>query len=135
MAQRLQAVAATDGLELKGADLDTIANIHLANGRFDDAVRAVERAMAYDDGTGAEEADSRAEYLLTLAVARRGHGDQESAQACLGACRDLSEKREPGDVLVRWRQEQAAPTGSKPHPPAPPTSPTRPDKPTVDHTT
>ncbi|WP_430781910.1 diguanylate cyclase [Actinoplanes sp. G11-F43] len=107
VAQRLQAVAAADGLALEGADLDTIANIHLANGRFDDAVRAVEQAMAYDESSGAEEADSRAEYLLTLAVARRGQGDQESAQACLDSCRELSEERELGDVLVRWRQEQA----------------------------
>ncbi|HWS35741.1 MAG TPA: tetratricopeptide repeat-containing diguanylate cyclase [Actinoplanes sp.] len=107
VAQRLQEVAAADGLELEGADLDTIANIHLANGRFAEAERAVERAMASDERNGTEEADSRAEYLLTLAAALRGQGELERAQACLDTCAGLGAERELGDVLVRLLQEQA----------------------------
>ncbi|BEL04274.1 hypothetical protein Q0Z83_024650 [Actinoplanes sichuanensis] len=107
VARRLQAAAEADGLELEGADLDTIANIHLANGRFAEAERAVEQAMAYDESHGVEEADSRAEYLLTLAAALRGQGEHERAQACLDACGDLCAQRELGDVLVRLWQEQA----------------------------
>ncbi|MDR6324077.1 sensor domain-containing diguanylate cyclase [Actinoplanes couchii] len=107
VAQRLQTVAEAAGLELEGADLDTIANIYVANGQFVPAERAVERAMAYDERNNVEEADSRAEYLLTLAVALRGQGEQERAQACLEACQELCVERELGDVLVRLQQEQA----------------------------
>jgi len=107
VAERLQVVAAANNFALEGADLDTIANIQLANGRFAEAERVIERAIAYDESNGAEEADSRAEYLLTLAAAQRGQGDLDRAQASLDACRELCAERELGDILIRLQQEQA----------------------------
>ncbi|RSM46765.1 GGDEF domain-containing protein [Actinoplanes sp. ATCC 53533] len=107
VAERLQAVAAANGFELDGADLDTIANIQVANGQFTAAERTIERAIARDEGSGAEEADSHAEYLLTLTAAQRGQGAGDRAQASLDECRALCVERELGEILVRVQQAQA----------------------------
>jgi diguanylate cyclase (GGDEF)-like protein len=107
LADRLRAVAAADGLELDGAALDTFANIYVANGRFAEAERAIEQAIARDEQEGAEEADSRAECLLTLVTAQRGQGAGDRAQASLDACRELCVERGLSEILVRAQQAQA----------------------------
>jgi diguanylate cyclase (GGDEF)-like protein len=107
VSERLQAIAAANNFVLDGADLDTIGNIQIANGQFAQAEKTLQLAIARDDGNAYEDADSHAEYFLTIATAQRGVGATDRAQESLNASRMLCVERELAEVLVRVQQEQA----------------------------
>jgi diguanylate cyclase (GGDEF)-like protein len=107
VAIRLQATAEKQGVELHSAILDTIGSIEIELGRYAEATRSMLACLArYEDGR-LEGADSKAEYLLTLARAQRGLGDHVRAQAVLDESREICVARDLGHVLVRVHQEQA----------------------------
>jgi diguanylate cyclase (GGDEF)-like protein len=106
-AQRMIAVAAADGRTPDTNELDTIARIHIALGRYAEAEHAAARAIDGYRDDAIEEADALAEYLLTLTVAQRHLGATERAQVSLDASRALCEERDLAEVLVRIQQEQA----------------------------
>jgi diguanylate cyclase (GGDEF)-like protein len=107
VAGRLQATAAAHGVELDPTDLDTIGSVQIARGQFADAVATMEQCLDRRTEGRLENADSMAEYLLTMTRALRGLGDTDRAQRTLDASRELCVERELGDVLVRVHQEQA----------------------------
>ncbi|GLY97181.1 GGDEF domain-containing protein [Actinoplanes sp. NBRC 103695] len=105
--RRLQQTAADLGTDLPPTVLDTIGAIEIENGRYADAERTLLTCIErYDDGR-LEDADSLAEYLLTLARAQRGLGSADRAQASLDKSRAVCQERDLGHVLVRVHQEQA----------------------------
>ncbi|BCJ50120.1 hypothetical protein Asp14428_15950 [Actinoplanes sp. NBRC 14428] len=107
VATRLRATAEKLGVELHSAILDTIGSIEIELGHYAEATRSMLTCLErYRDGR-LEGADSRAEYLLTLARAQRGLGDHARAQASLDESRAICVERNIGHVLVRLHQEQA----------------------------
>ena len=105
--ERMFAFRDRTGREFDGNDLDTISRIQLALGRHADAEKTVLQAIATYGHMRNREADCMAEYLLTLATARRGLGALYGAQASLDHGLALCEERALGDVRVRVLQEQA----------------------------
>ena len=104
---RLQALAAQHDFELHPAVLDTIGSIQIEIGRYAEAEQTLlDCIRQFGDGRF-EDADSMAEYLLTLARAQRGLGALDRAQASLDESRRYCVERDLGDVLVRVHQEQA----------------------------
>jgi diguanylate cyclase (GGDEF)-like protein len=104
---KLRAVAAEYDLELDPSALDTIAAIEIENGRYAEAEQTLLKGIDEHGDGRHEDADALAEYLLTLARARRGLGAADRAQASLDASRALCVERRLNDVLVRVHQEQA----------------------------
>ena len=101
VATRLRATAEERGVELHSAMLDTIGSIEIELGRYAEATRSMLSCLArYEDGR-LEGADSKAEYLLTLARAQRGLGDHVRAQASLDETREICVARNIRHVLVR----------------------------------
>jgi diguanylate cyclase (GGDEF)-like protein len=107
IAQRLRDQTTEQGIELPPNVLDTIGGIEIQSGRFIDAERTLLTCIQrYGDGR-MEDADSLAEYLLTLARAQRGVGATDRAQATLDRSRAVCAERDLGHTLVRVHQEQA----------------------------
>ncbi|WP_199510114.1 tetratricopeptide repeat-containing diguanylate cyclase [Nucisporomicrobium flavum] len=107
VAQRLQDVAAEYGFVLDPAVLDTIGAIEIENGNYTQAEETLRLAVARHHDGRYEDADSLAEFMLTLARAQRFLGATDRAQVSLDKSRALCLERELGDVLVRVHQEQA----------------------------
>ncbi len=107
VAERLQAMAARHHVDLDPADLDTIGCIQIENGLFAQAEQTLIDCIALHDEGRHDDVDALAEYLLTLAKARRGLGAVDRAQAALDESRALSTERGLAKVLVRIQQEQA----------------------------
>jgi diguanylate cyclase (GGDEF)-like protein len=107
VAARLQKHAATFGFDLAPALLDTIGVIEIGNGRFAEAEQTLLVCIERHGDGEQDDADALAEYLLTLARARRGLGAYDRAQPSLDMSRTLCIERGLGDVLVRVHQEQA----------------------------
>ncbi|MEV8508890.1 GGDEF domain-containing protein [Actinoplanes sp. NPDC051475] len=105
-AEMLRAAAAY-GHELEPADMDTVASVHVASGRYEEAERMMLECIDRHRRGEHEEADALAEYLLTLARARRGRGAADEAQRSLDDCRALCTDRELHALLARVHQEQA----------------------------
>jgi diguanylate cyclase (GGDEF)-like protein len=106
LVQRMRAVAAERGHRLDPNDLDTVASVLIALGRYAEAEETIlEGIAAYP--AGHQEADALPEFLLTLAVTRRLRGDVAAAQATLDECRALSQAHGHGEIMVRVLQEQA----------------------------
>jgi diguanylate cyclase (GGDEF)-like protein len=107
VAIRLAETAANLGVELHPAILDTIGSIEIELGHYAEATRSMLTCLErYDDGR-LEGADSKAEYLLTLARAQRGVGAHDEAQVSLDESRTICDARNLGHVRVRVHQEQA----------------------------
>ena len=108
IADRMRRQVAAIGRELDPDKLDTIGAIEIGNGRYAEAEQTlllgVER---HRHGKYDEDADSLAEFQLTLARAQRGLGAYDRAQGSLDLSRDLCVERELADTLVRVQQEQA----------------------------
>src|SRR5439155_1075768 len=96
--ERMFAFRDRTGREFDGNDLDTISRIQLALGRHADAEKTVLQAIATYGHMRNREADCMAEYLLTLATARRGLGALYGAQASLDHSLALCEERALGDL-------------------------------------
>jgi diguanylate cyclase (GGDEF)-like protein len=108
VADRMRRQVAAIGRELDPDKLDTIGAIEIGNGRYAEAeetlLLGVER---HRNGKCDEDADSLAEFQLTLARAQRGLGAYDRAQRSLELSRELCVERELADTLVRVQQEQA----------------------------
>jgi diguanylate cyclase (GGDEF)-like protein len=107
VAERLQAAATAHNIPLDPTDLDTIGSVQIARGQFAEAVATMEQCLAGRTDGLLENADSLAEYLLTMTRALRGLGDTDRAQQTLDRSRAICVERELGDTLVRVHQEQA----------------------------
>ncbi|MFI5493431.1 diguanylate cyclase [Actinoplanes sp. NPDC051859] len=107
VAQRLQRIATEHGFVIDPSTLDTIGAIEIDNGRYAEAEETLREAVRRYHSGGYEDADSLAEYMLTLARAQRFLGATDRAQASLDSSRKLCIARNLGDVLVRVHQEQA----------------------------
>ena len=107
VAERLQAVAARHHFQLAPADLDTIGSIQIENGLFAEAEQTLLGGIVLHNQGHHEDVGALAEYLLTLAKARRGLGATDRAQEALDESRALCLERGLGQVLVRVHQEQA----------------------------
>jgi diguanylate cyclase (GGDEF)-like protein len=106
LVQRMRAAAARHDHRLDPNDLDTVASVLIALGRYAEAEQTIlDGITAYPEGH--QEADALPEFLLTLAVTRRLRGAVEAAQATLDECRALCEAHGHGEILVRVWQEQA----------------------------
>ena len=104
---RLQQKAVELGVDLPPTVLDTIGAIEIENGRFAEAEQTLLTCLSrYEDGR-LEDADSLAEYMLTLARAQRFLRATDRAQVSLDESRELCVQRGLGDVLVRVHQEQS----------------------------
>ena len=107
VAERLQAKAAAYGFPLDPADLDTIGNILIENGRYADAEQTLRACIGlHAEGPHGTD-DQLAEYLLTLCRAQRGLGAVDRAQGTLDASRAICAAKGLTEVLVRVHQEQA----------------------------
>jgi len=107
VADRLRETAEEHGVELDPTDLDTIGSIQIARGQFAEAVATMEQCLERRTAGVLENADSMAEYLLTMTRALRGLGATDRAQQSLNSSRAFCLDRGLGDVLVRVHQEQA----------------------------
>jgi diguanylate cyclase (GGDEF)-like protein len=107
VAERLCAHAAEYGFELDASSLDTIGAIQAGTGHYAEAERTLLDCLRRHRDGGRDDADSLAEYLLTLARAQRGLGALDRAQRSLDDSRRLCGERGLGHVLVRLHQEQA----------------------------
>ena len=107
LTRRMRALAAEHDIELHPSVLDTIGSIQIENGQYAEAEQTLlECIRRYDDGRF-EDADSMAEYLLTLTRAQRCLGAVDRAQASLDASRRECQEHDLGEVMVRVHQEQA----------------------------
>lgn len=105
--ERLRPLADSHGFELHPTILDTIGSIEIENGQYAQAEKTLlECVRRHGDGR-LEDADSMAQYLLTLARAQRGTGAVHRAQMTLDECRAICVERELGHVMVRVHQDQA----------------------------
>jgi diguanylate cyclase (GGDEF)-like protein len=104
---RMVALAAGYDLAPEPADLETMAAVHLANGRFTQAEQLLAVCIDLHGNGEDEDADALAEYLLSLARARRGSGALDTAQQALDSSRALCSERGLGSILVRVHEEQA----------------------------
>ncbi|ROP30830.1 tetratricopeptide repeat-containing diguanylate cyclase [Couchioplanes caeruleus] len=107
VSQRLLSHAEEHGFEVDAAILDTVAAIHIANGRYAEAEQTMELCLARHETGERDDADALAEYLLTLAQAQRGLGDTELAQQSLDSSEAEAVQRGLHEVLVRIRRERA----------------------------
>ncbi|GAA2658385.1 tetratricopeptide repeat-containing diguanylate cyclase [Paractinoplanes durhamensis] len=104
--ERMRAAAAARDHRLDPNDLDTVASVQIALGRYAEAEQTILEAItAYPEGH--QEADALPEFLLTLAVTRRLQGAAEAARDTLAECRSLCAAHGHGEILVRVLQEQA----------------------------
>jgi diguanylate cyclase (GGDEF)-like protein len=107
VAVRLVESAERLGVELHPSILDTIGSIEIELGQYAEATASLLTCLdRYEDGR-LEGAESKAEYLLTLARAQRGLGAHEDAQASLDESRTICDERNLGEVGARVHQEQA----------------------------
>jgi len=105
--RRLRAAADRAGLRLTPDAVDTLARIEIALGRYADAAETAARNVREHASSGMDDADSLAEYLLTLAVAQRHLGDDAGAQQSLDECATLCRERDLAGIGARVIQEQA----------------------------
>ena len=104
--QRMRSVAAARGHPLDPNDLDTVASVQIALGRYAEAEQTILAGIAaYPEGH--QEADALPEFLLTLAVTRRLQGAGAAALASLEECRALCAAHGHGEIMARVHQEQA----------------------------
>ena len=105
--RRLRAATDRAGLRLTPDAVDTLARIEIALGRHADAAETAARNVREHASSGMDDADSLAEYLLTLAVARRHLGDGAGAQRSLDECATLCRERDLAGIGARVIEEQA----------------------------
>ncbi|GAB1639690.1 tetratricopeptide repeat protein [Krasilnikovia sp. MM14-A1259] len=107
VAQRMQEHAVARGYHLEPSALETIGAIQIANGQYIQAEQTMQVCIARYKGSGPNEADEMAEYLLTLARAQRGLGATDRALANLTAAQTLCTERGLRKILSRVQQERA----------------------------
>ncbi|MEU4218139.1 GGDEF domain-containing protein, partial [Actinoplanes sp. NPDC026623] len=105
--ERLREATERAGGRLSPDAVDTLARIQIALGRHADAARTACDNVVAHALSGGDDADSMAEFLLTLAVAQRHQGATAAAQASLDGCAALCRERDLAGIGVRVVQEQA----------------------------
>jgi diguanylate cyclase (GGDEF)-like protein len=107
VAERLLGMAARHHVTLDPADLDTIGCIQIGSRLFAEAEQTMIGCIGLHGEGRHDDVDALAEYLLTLARARRGLGAVDRAQDALDESHALCTERGLSEVLVRVHQEQA----------------------------
>ncbi|NJC71649.1 diguanylate cyclase [Planosporangium thailandense] len=96
------------GQPLGASDLDTIARIELAQGRYAEAEATLRPVLDGTAGLTPSEGHGLAECLLTVAEAQRLRGDVTAAQATLDRAVAVCEERGLASHRARVREERAA---------------------------
>jgi diguanylate cyclase (GGDEF)-like protein len=107
VAVKLVAHARAHDFELEPPMMDTIGAIQIENGRYAEAEGLLRLAIHRHGPSGMDDADTLADYHLTLARAQRGLAAYPDAQDSLDNGRRIAEQRGLSDILVRVHQEQA----------------------------
>ncbi len=105
--EQLRLLSAGQGSEVVAGFMDTFARVQIGLGRFAEAEQTMRESLDIYYSGGAQEADSLAEMLLTLAEAQRLQGSLSQAQANLDQCEQVCDERNLADVQLRVLQEQA----------------------------
>lgn len=106
-AEQIVAVAAHYGTPLNSDELDTLAHIHLLQGRPDLAVEAAQQALDLLERKGNKEGADLPDILLTLATTRRHVGDLDGADHCIARARRISTDHGYGEITARLLAEEA----------------------------
>jgi len=106
-AERLVELAAHYGQALNSDELDTLAHIHLLQGRPDLAVTAARAALAVLTEKGNKAVDDLPDILLTLATAQRGVGDLDAAAGHLARAREIAGTHGFHELSARVLEEEA----------------------------
>ena len=106
-AELMVALAAHYGTALNSDELDTLAHIHLLQGRPDLAVEAAQQALDVLERKGNKAGDDLPDILLTLATALRHTGDLDGADRCIGRARAISTDHGYGELIARLLEEEA----------------------------
>jgi len=108
-AERMLALAATHGVALDTAALDTVARAQMGLGRSAEAEQTLLNGLdVFEAGHRLREGDDQAQTLLTLAETQRLLGATDRARATLDRCMALCEERGLAGVRVKVLQERAA---------------------------
>lgn len=99
--ERMLKLSTLRGIPLKASALDTVARVHIRNGRFADAIAVLGPAVDDDSGVLAlrnvgvlhTEPYALPECLRTLAEAHRMLGDYDSAQHAIDRAMEIAETR------------------------------------------
>jgi diguanylate cyclase (GGDEF)-like protein len=105
--ERMRVLQARHGVPFAATDLDTIARIEMAQGRYAEAEATLRPIV---DGSAEhllDEGKVLAECLLTVAEAQRLRGDLAAAQATLDRAVRVCEERGLASARARVREEQA----------------------------
>ncbi|WP_436534887.1 diguanylate cyclase [Actinoplanes sp. HUAS TT8] len=105
--ERILRLAAEYDLTLDYNTLDTVANVQLGAGRYEDAITTLLPVLDDEYASAYEEVGSRALCLVTLSQVYRRAGDLAKAQDAVDRCRHLCEDRQLSGVAVEMRREQA----------------------------
>lgn len=103
-AEQMRVVARTLGRQFLMIEHDTIANIQIGSGEYEDAVASVRAAMST---TGFYELRDMADLWLTLAKALRHLGRYDEAWDAMTHCQELCNERRIGPTTVSALAEQA----------------------------
>lgn len=104
---RLLDVYDRHGMALQSHVLDTLARVQIGRGDFAGAVESARRALEENGDLTTREVTADAEFLLTLATALRGLGDQDGAQQALDRCRELADAHGLRYRTAQVEEEQA----------------------------
>jgi diguanylate cyclase (GGDEF)-like protein len=104
---RLQSVAATHDVGLRGAELDTLGRVLMELGRYEEAEAAMLPGLHPEVLDASLTGDAGADFLLTLAELRRRRGRLDRAQESLDECVRRCELHGLTGIRVRARREQA----------------------------
>ena len=105
--ERLVEVCSVAGEPLRHNTLDTIAQIQIAAGHYEEAISTAQQAISAYWNQDVREALSPPEFLLTLVLAQRKSGDLEAAQRSLDECRSIGVEAGMASVLARVEEQQA----------------------------
>lgn len=106
-AERLVELAAHYGQPLNSDELDTLAHIHLLQGRPDLAVTAARAALAVLTEKGNKAVDDLPDILLTLATAQRHVGELDAAAGHLARAREIAGTHGFHALSARVLEEEA----------------------------
>jgi two-component system cell cycle response regulator len=105
--RRLRTVSEEHGADLDPYARDTIARVHLASDRLDDAIATLLPVLEDGYATRFAEGGAQADALLTLAEAQRRRGDLTEAGQALAMCKRLCDERGLLAIRTRACQEEA----------------------------
>ncbi|GAB1689600.1 hypothetical protein KRM28CT15_14030 [Krasilnikovia sp. M28-CT-15] len=99
--------AAFDLALLRLEEIDTVAAVQIALGRYAEAEETIQGCLRVQESSGAVDHYGRAEFLLTLAKAQRHLGKTGQAQQSLNRTSALCTEHDLADLAAQTLQEQA----------------------------